>query len=75
MSIYYFTTLHLQWSQISLLNPPFEHNTGELDTSFIKLEQIYRAGVAWCDGQSQLPQNGDRQDSKSLAVVVLPEPD
>lgn len=57
------------------VDPPFEHNTGELDTSVIKLEQIYRAGVAWCDGQSQLPQNGARQDSKSLAVVVLPEPD
>ncbi len=40
------------------VEPPFEHNTGELDTPVIKLEQIYRAGVAWCDGQSQLPQNG-----------------
>lgn len=57
------------------VEPLFEHNTGEIDTSIIKLEQLYRAGVAWCDGQSQLPQNGARPASKSLAVVVLPEPD
>lgn len=57
------------------VEPLFEHNTGELDTPVIKLEQIYRAGVAWCDGQSQPTQNGDRQDSKSLAAFVLPEPD